>query len=187
MRNKNLLALVESAIMIALSFVLNLVVLWQAPLGGKLTLVSMLPVMLIGIKHGVKWGFITTAVYGVLQLFLSLGAVLSWGLTPTVLVIALLFDYLVPYTVLGVASLFRKCKTPMLVVGICISLALRFLCHFTTGITIWANWFEDSPWSIISYSAVYNGQYMLPEIVLTAIASYVLLSLPQMKKLLGTK
>ncbi len=187
MRNKNLLALVESAIMIALSFVLNLVVLWPAPLGGKLTLVSMLPVMLVGIKHGPKWGFITTTAYGVLQLCLSLAKVLSWGLTPTVLAVALLFDYLFPYAVLGVASFFRKCKTPMLVVGVCTGLVLRFVCHFVTGITIWANWFEDSPKAILSYSLIYNGQYMLPEIVLTAIAAAILLSPPQMKKLLGIK
>ena len=40
----NLHILVESAIMIALATVLSLVKLWEMPLGGSITLLSMLPV-----------------------------------------------------------------------------------------------------------------------------------------------
>lgn len=185
MRSEKLSALTQSAVMIALSFVLNLVVLWQAPLGGKLTLVSMLPVMLIGIKYGPKWGFITTTAYAVLQTALSFAKVLSWGLTAKVFIIAILFDYLVPYAVLGVVSFFRKGKTPVIIFGIALSLALRFVCHYITGITIWANWAEDGAKDILIYSLVYNGQYMLPEIILTVAVSCILLNLPQVRSLLN--
>ena len=53
MRNKKLLCLVECAMMIALSFGLSFVKLWQMPLGGSVTLCSMLPIMLISIKYGI--------------------------------------------------------------------------------------------------------------------------------------
>ena len=44
-------ALIESAIMIALSTVLSLVKVWEMPLGGSITLVSMLPVMLVSVRN----------------------------------------------------------------------------------------------------------------------------------------
>ena len=162
MNSKKLLALTESAVMIALSFVLNLIVIWQMPLGGKVTLVSMLPVMLVGIRHGVKWGFATTCAYAVLQTALSFAKVLGWGLTPTIFIVCILFDYFLPY-----------------------ALVARFICHFITGATIWANWVEDSAGAIFSYSLVYNGQYMLPEIMFTLIVAVVLMSVPHAKKLLA--
>lgn len=183
MKNQKLLALTECAVMLALSFVLNLVVIWQMPLGGKVTLVSMLPVMLIGIKWGPKYGFATTCAYGVLQTALSFAKVLSWGLNVTTFIICLLFDYFIPYAILGIVSFFRKGGTVSQCVGIGLALVGRFACHFLTGVTIWANWVEDSPWAIISYSAVYNGQYMLPEIILTMIVAVILLKLPQVKRI----
>lgn len=187
MKNQKLLALVECATMLALSFVLNLVVIWQMPLGGKVTLASMLPVMLVGIKWGPKYGFATTCAYGLLQTALSFAKVLSWGLNAKVFIICILFDYFVPYAMLGTVSFFRKGKTPVICIGIALSLLIRFACHFFTGITIWANWVEDSPWAIISYSLIYNGQYMLPEIVMTLILAVLLLKLPQVKKLIAPK
>lgn len=185
MNFKKLLALTESAVMIALSFVLNLIVIWQMPLGGKVTLVSMLPVMLVGIRHGVKWGFATTCAYAVLQTALSFAKVLGWGLTPTIFIVCILFDYFLPYALLGITSFFRRGGKVTVIIGIALALVARFICHFITGATIWANWVEDSAGAIFSYSLVYNGQYMLPEIVFTLIVAVVLMSLPHAKKLLA--
>lgn len=185
MNSKKLLALTESAVMLALSFVLNLVVLWQMPLGGKVTLVSMLPVMLIGIRHGVKWGFATTFAYAILQTALSFAKVASWGLTATVFIVCILFDYLLPYALLGIPSLFRRGGKVMIIVGVSLALVARFACHFLTGATIWANWVDDAPGAILSYSLIYNGQYMLPELVFTLIAVVVLMNVPHAKKLIA--
>lgn len=187
MKNTKLLAMVECAVMLALSFVLNLIVIWQMPMGGKITLVSMLPVMLIGIKWGPKWGFATTTAYAVLQTALSFAKVLGWGLDAKTFIVCILFDYFLPYALLGIVTFFRNCKTPLLVTGVGLGIFARFVCHFITGITIWANWVDDSPWAIISYSLIYNGEYMLPELIFTVIAASVLFGVPQFRKLIAPR
>uniref|UniRef100_UPI00398A3D32 energy-coupled thiamine transporter ThiT n=1 Tax=Caproicibacter sp. TaxID=2814884 RepID=UPI00398A3D32 len=70
--NPMVLRLVESAIMLGLATVLSLIKLYQMPLGGSVTLCSMLPILLIGYKYGVKWGLLTGFTYGVIQLLLDL-------------------------------------------------------------------------------------------------------------------
>ncbi len=187
MKNTKLLAMTECAVMLALSFVLNLIVIWQMPLGGKITLVSMLPVMLIGIKWGPKWGFITTGAYAVLQTALSFAKVLGWGLDAKTFIICILFDYFLPYALLGVVAFFRNGKPALWMAGVGLGIALRFVCHFVTGITIWANWVEDAPGAIISYSLFYNGEYMLPELVFTLIVAGILFGVPQFRKMITPK
>ena len=50
--NPATLRLVESAVMLGLATALSLVKIYQMPLGGSVTLCSMLPVMLIAYKYG---------------------------------------------------------------------------------------------------------------------------------------
>ena len=47
----NVRLLAESAVMIALALVLNMIVFFTLPNGGEVTLFSMLPILLIGIKN----------------------------------------------------------------------------------------------------------------------------------------
>ena len=115
----------------------------------------------------------------------------------------LLLDYLVAYTVLGLGGVFRnrvKNKTVALVLGVVLALSLRYLVHILSGYIFygaWAEWFFSQEGfglgaSILEhvsgqalallYSAVYNGLYMLPEIVITSIAAAAVSVLPQIKK-----
>ncbi|MBQ1212952.1 MAG: energy-coupled thiamine transporter ThiT [Clostridia bacterium] len=175
----------ESSVMIALALVLDMVVLWQAPLGGKWTLCAMLPIMLISVKNGLKWGLGTAFAYSAIQLGMSIAKVLSWGLTPAVLIGCLLFDYVLPYTVLGFAGAFcaRKRKISLALAGIGCAIALRFLCHFISGTVFFGVW-EDGVWQVISYSLLYNGQYLAPELALTMVVSGVMLNVPVIRKMM---
>ncbi|MBR6430908.1 MAG: energy-coupled thiamine transporter ThiT [Oscillospiraceae bacterium] len=179
----NVRLLAESAVMIALALVLNMIVFFTLPNGGEVTLFSMLPILLIGIKNGPKWGFGTAFVYSVIQLLLSLAKVMAWGLSPTVLIMCMLFDYLIAYTVLGVSGFFGGGSRLRALLGVCLGIALRFVCHFISGITIWATW-ADGFASVMLYSLGYNGSYMLAELVLTAVVTALLLQIPQIRKLL---
>ena len=60
-------ALTESAVLIAMAFILSLLKLWKMPLGGSITPVSMLPILLIGYRHGPAWGLISGLGYSILQ------------------------------------------------------------------------------------------------------------------------
>ena len=177
--------LTESAIMIALSTVLNFIKFTKLPYGGETTLASMLPVMLVGIMHGPKWGFGTAVVYSFIQLFLSLGEVAAWGLSIQVFIVCILADYLIAYTVLGITGYFRGTRAKA-VFGVGLAIFLRFLCHFISGITIWATW-ADGFRSVMIYSLTYNGAFMLPELFITLVVMIVLVQVPQVRKLMNLK
>ena len=105
---KPVFRLTLSAIFIALATVLSMVKIYEPPLGGGVTLFSMLPIVMISCLFGIKWGLGVSFLYGLIQMGLSFAEVMSWGLTPWVLVAVYAFDYVVPYFLLGFAGIFAK-------------------------------------------------------------------------------
>ena len=190
MKNKKVQFLAEAAIMLALAIVLSFVKIWNMPMGGSVTLLSMLPIMLFSIKNGVFKGVGTAFVFSLFQLVQALieGNVFPYCQTISIVVLCVLFDYIVPFTALGLCSLSKGIETAKYrnlglyagIAGVCI---IRFLCHFLTGIVIWGQWAEGMSKEL--YSLLYNGQYMLPEMILTIIASAILLNAKAIRKLLG--
>ena len=180
--------LVEGAVMIALGTVLSLIKVFELPWGGSITLLSMLPVCLFGIKYGVGKGLAVSFVYALLQMFLSLGQVMSWGLTTGTLFACLFLDYLLAFTVIGFAGIFRKKGMAGGLGGIVFALLLRLAVHFVSGVVIWHSagklWDGFDTSNTYIYSLLYNGFYMVPEIVFTVIGAALLLKLPQTRKLL---
>lgn len=174
------------------------------PFGGQLTVVAMLPIVLVSYRHGIKWGFTTAFAYALVQMALGADTVTAAfqpgyfgdGTMIGRAVIMCLFDYLLAYTMLGLGGCFRnKVKNPglSLMLGSLVALGLRYLCHIISGYVLfsgWAEWFftqdgfpawgaalvaELSPKMLgLCYSIVYNGLYMVPEIILTAIAALLL-------------
>ncbi|MBR3996128.1 MAG: energy-coupled thiamine transporter ThiT [Clostridia bacterium] len=174
MKNKNLSILVECAVMVSLAFVLSLIKIWEMPFGGSITLFSMLPICLISLRHGVKWGLGAGFVYSGLQALVS-GAV-GWGLTPMVLIICFLFDYIIAFTVLGLSGIFGNGGIKRQVSGIVLACVLRFLCHYISGVTIWSSSALDAGFNNpYIYSLLYNGAYMLPEMIFTCIGAVLIL------------
>ncbi len=177
--------MVLCAILVAMSTVLSLLVLYEAPLGGSVTVLSMLPVCLAGIIYGPKWGFGTAFVYSVIQLMLS--KCFAWGLTPTVLIICILFDYIVAFTLLGVTGFFRGKGRVGVCVGVAVALVLRMACHYITGVTIWETSMPDTWNNVWLYSLAYNGAYMLPETVFTMIGTVIISAVPALSKLISVR
>lgn len=196
MKNKkNIFRLTECALFVALATVLSLVKIWQMPLGGSITLLSMLPICMISFRHGLKWGFISSGVYSLIQLILgiTMDGLFGWGLTPAMLIGCILFDYILPFTLLGTAGVFRKKGEIGFYVGITVAFLLRFLCHFISGYIIFANleqWsifgstFENAP---VLYSICYNAFYIVPELIITVAVTVVLMRFPAFKKLILNK
>ena len=187
MRNTKIRALCECAIMLALSVVLSYIKFLSLPFDGSITLFSMLPVCLVAIKYGWKWGLGTAFCFSWFQILQ--GGVFGWGLTPAMLIGSLLLDYIIAYTVLGLAGIFRKNGYLGMLGGITMVCALRFFVHFLAGVILWANFeqfeafgkvIQDSP---ALYSICYNGVYMLPETILTVAVAAIVLKIPQIKRL----
>ena len=205
--NKKVIMLCESAVMIALAAVLELVsksIIPEMTFGGQITIVSMLPVVLVAWKYGVGKGIITGFVYSLVQMAMGASTISKMILPSSdeylgsLLNIALMFafDYILAYTVLGLSAMYRKVIKKdyvSLALGAFTVLLLRYICHITSGYILfgaWAEWFFTqegfpawgaqltealSPTALgILYSVVYNGMFMIPEMIFTAIAAFVI-------------
>ena len=173
-------ALCEGALMVALAFVLSFVKLWELPNGGSLT-PAMFPILLFGLRWGVGRGLMAGFVFGLLQLIFD-GAY-AWGWQSMVL------DYLLAFTPLGLSGLFRG-KAWGIFPGTVVGCVCRFVIHYISGVTIYR---IIEPTAIPGlgtfdnahvYSLVYNGSYMLPNMLL-ALAIAGVLYVPLKKFLAG--
>ena len=117
----------------------------------------------------------------------------------------ILIDYLIAYTVLGLGGVFRNKisnKTLSLVVGVVFALFLRYIAHIVSGYIFYGAWAErfftqEGFYSIgnvilnsmsgnllsFVYSVFYNGLFMIPEIIITAIVAVPVSRIPAIKKI----
>lgn len=161
--------LTEAAIMVALAQVLSYIKLMELPNGGSLT-PAMFPIILFAIRWGLKPGLLAGFAFGLLQLIFD-GAY-AWGWQ------SMLLDYLVAFTPLGLAGLFKGKKWGIFV-GTVVGCAARFVVHYISGVTIYK---ILAPTELLGmtftspsfYSLVYNGSYMLPNTILALIIAGVL-------------
>ena len=58
--------------------------------------------------------------------------------------------------------------------GVTVAGLLRYLCSFLSGIIIWREYAPETM-PVWLYSLGYNGSYMIPEIILTAVASVLVI------------
>ena len=168
-RRENVRALVEAAILVALAYILSLITLFRMPQGGSVTPLSMLPILIIGIRHGLKWGLMGGLVFACLEMITAFWA----PPIPTVsaYIAVVMLDYILAFTVLGLAGLFKGKRYGLLIAApICIF--LRFLFHFISGIVVWGVFAEDMP--IWLFSLVYNGTYMGVELIMVTVVSAIL-------------
>ncbi|MBQ5315481.1 MAG: energy-coupled thiamine transporter ThiT, partial [Oscillospiraceae bacterium] len=109
MKNAKLKTLVEGAIMIALATVLSLIKIYKLPWGGSITLLSMLPIAVFSLRHGVYKGLGVSFVYALIQLFQGIvfDGLFAWGLTPLMLIGCIMLDYILPFTSLGLSGIFK--------------------------------------------------------------------------------
>ena len=163
-------ALCEGAILVALAFILSFVKLYELPNGGSLT-PAMFPILLYALRWGLPRGLIAGFVFGLLQLIFD-GAY-AWGWQ------SMLLDYLLAFTPLGLAGLFKG-KAWGIFPGTVLGCAARFVIHYISGVTIYRiieptavpgfGTFDNAS----LYSLVYNGSYMLPNTLLALLLAGVL-------------
>ena len=171
--------LTETAIMIALAVALSYVQIFSLRMGGSVTLFSQVPIIIIGYRYGWKWGCVTGVIYGLLEMLLQGLGNFSYVKGIGAYLILIFADYVVAFMVLGLGGgLFKKVvsnQSVALGLGALVASALRFLCHFISGVTIWGE-YADGWKSVWVYSLGYNGSYMAAEAAISVIG-VVLLSL----------
>ena len=209
--NKKTKRLTESAMLLSLSLVLEVVskmCIPPLPFGGQVTLVSMLPVVLISYRHGVRRGLIADLCYGFIEMALG-GGTLAAAFQPGYFgdgamlgraALMVLLDYVAAFSVLGLGGctrgFFHKPGIGLMM-GSIVALTCRYCVHVISGYILfsgWAAWFftQDGfpAWGAVLaerlsprmlgfvYSLVYNGMYMVPEIILTAAVALLIARVP---------
>jgi thiamine transporter len=177
--------------MIALAFALSCAKIYEMPLGGSVTVASMLPIMLIGVKYGSLVGLGSGFIYSLTQTFQALlsGNVFPYCETAPTLIICIAFDYLVPFTILGLAGFFKSTRLigkPEIAVyaGMGAVVLLRFLCHFITGVAIWGQWAPEGMGKYI-YSLAYNGSFLGVDFAICLAVAVLMLRKQEIRKLIA--
>jgi thiamine transporter len=184
MNNSRLLMLVEIAIFAAIGLVLDKLSFTIWAQGGSISFV-MLPIILMAIRWGVSAGLATGLLIGILQMTLG-GYIVHWAQA--------LLDYVVAFSVVGLAGIFRrqileaaknldKKKIGLyIVLGTVIGGLLRYAAHAVAGAIFFAEYAGDQ--NVWLYTLIYNGSYMIPAIILTAIVgSLIFTSAPRLLKI----
>lgn len=178
--------LVISAVFIAVSIVLNELTPIKFPFGGSVTVFSMVPLALLGWTYGIKWGLTCGAVMGTLDMLIGGLQNFSWVSGIVAYLILIFADYFVAFGVMGFAGIFKnkiKNQTVAFGLGAGVACVLRFICHFISGVTIWADYTDGWVGAWI-YSLTYNGGYMLPELIITVVGCCVVINIKPIMKTL---
>ena len=149
--------LAEGTVIIALTVILKDVLppIYHLPQGGSVSAAGMVPLIWFALRRGPRAGLEAGAVYGMVNM--ALGGYVVDPLQD-------ILDYPVAFAALGFAG-FSK-KYPLL--GTAIGIFGRFLAHFASG--VWFFWmYAPEGMNPALYSAVYNGSYLLVELVISAI------------------
>ncbi len=164
-------ALCEGAIMVAIAQILSYLKLFGDMVNGGSITFAAFPIVLYALRWGLGKGLLASFAFGVLQLIFD-GAY-AWGWQ------SMLLDYVVAYTPLGLAGLFKG-KAWGIFPGAILGNAARFVVHFISGVTIYRIYeptevlnfgvFDDA----VVYSLVYNAAYMVPCMILTVALAAVL-------------
>ncbi|MBO5069740.1 MAG: energy-coupled thiamine transporter ThiT [Roseburia sp.] len=162
--------LVYSALAIALAVVCSMIKLFEAPMGGSVTLLSMLFIALIAYWYGPYVGIMTGVAYGLVQFVME----------PIFYTIPqMLLDYPLAFGALGLAGFFSR-KKRGLQIGYLIGVFGRFLFSTISGVVFFAAYAPEGMHPL-AYSIAYQGSYLLPEAIITLI----IISIPPVAKALA--
>lgn len=160
-----------SAMALALATVTSLIKIIDMPMGGSVTLLSMLFVVLIGNWFGLGAGLTAAFAYGILQLIIG-PYIISF---PQMLV-----DYFFAFGALGLAGFFRNQKYG-LIKGYIAGVLGRYFFATLSGVIFFGMWTPAEFPNPLVYSLAYNGAYL----GLEALITLILIALPPVAKALA--
>ncbi|ABS23686.1 energy-coupled thiamine transporter ThiT [Bacillus cytotoxicus] len=172
MRNTNLQAMIESAILAAFALIIDILPLSiKIPTGGSVSF-AMIPIFIIAYRWGFKMAFLGGLIWGLLQIVFGD----AYILTPIQAVI----EYFIAFAFIGFAGLFYRSiqkaisnnqgKKVLLyiILGTLIGSFARYFCHFIAGIIFWGQYAPKGQ-SAFLYSFIVNGSIMLASFALCTV------------------
>ena len=162
--------LTYSAVALALAMVCSMIKFANLPMGGSVTLCSMLFIVLIGYWFGPYVGLPTAFAYGLLQFVVE---PIFYTLPQ------MLIDYPLAFGALGLAGFFAG-KKHGLQLGYLVGVIGRYIFAVISGVVFFGAYAPEGTPAIV-YSLGYNATYIVPEAVITLI----IISIPAVSKALA--
>ncbi len=160
-----------SAMAITLATVTSFIKIIDMPMGGSVTLLSMLFICLIGYWYGLGGGLTAAVAYGILQLVID----------PYILSVPqMLVDYILAFGALGLSGLFKDSRHG-LIKGYITGVLGRYFFSFLSGWIFFGMYAPDNFPNAVVYSLAYNGAYLGAEALITLI----IIALPPVSKALA--
>ncbi|MEH7081376.1 energy-coupled thiamine transporter ThiT [Neobacillus drentensis] len=181
-KRSNTLFIAEVAVFSALAYLLDFLAgilslkIW--PQGGSVS-IAMVPIFLIAYRWGIKGGLLTGFLLGLLQVILGFAQVYTF--------VQGFIDYFLAFSVVGLAGVFAGLVKDSLsknekgkwmtyvILGAFLGSALRYICHCFSGIVFFGEYAPKGQ-PVAIYSLLYNGTYMLPSFIISAIIIIIVMS-----------
>lgn len=172
MRNTNLQAMIEAAILAAFALAIDLLPLSiSLPNGGSISF-SMVPIFILAYRQGFKVALLGGFMFGLLQIVMGD----AYILTP----VQAFIEYFIAFSCIGFAGLFyqpiqraiaanQKNKAiSFIILAACIGSIARYFWHFIAGVIFFGQYAPKGQ-SAVLYSFLFNGVTMLGSFVLCAV------------------
>ena len=166
-KNKLAKTLAFCGMALALGYIASFIKFASLPMGGSITLFSMMFICLIGYLYGLKVGLMAAVAYGILQFLQK--PVYIHPVQP-------ILDYLLAFGALGLSGFFKDRKYG-LITGYLVAVFFRFMFHSLSGYVFFTRMSSANAFEASIASFAYNLTYILPEAILTVI----ILLLPPVK------
>ena len=178
--------LAEIAIFAALGLVLDALssgIFRSVWVNGGSICIAMVCVFIISYRRGLLPGLLCGFILSIVQMFSGIYVINGVTYTGAMRVLApfiqVLLDYILGYTLCGLAGVFaknykntdsKKTKIMYIIIGTVIGGLLKFICHVLAGGFFWLGDGSGAFWGVNNstwlYSFVYNGSYSIPNIIL---------------------
>ncbi len=162
--------LVYSAVAIALAVAGSMIKLYEMPMGGSVTMMSMFFIVLIAYWYGPYVGVMTAVAYGLVQFVTE----------PVFYTLPqMLLDYPLAFGALGLAGFFHR-KRYGFQIGYIAGVCGRFVFSTLSGWIFFASYAPEGMHPLV-YSVAYQASYLIPEVLVTLIV----VSIPSVAKALA--
>ena len=153
--------LAEGTVVAALTVILKDILppIYHLPQGGSVSAAGMVPLLWFSLRRGLRSGLEAGAVYGLVNMALG-----GYIVDP----IQALLDYPLAFAALGLAGLVKKYPS----IGVTVGIFGRFLAHFTSGVWFFGIYAPEGMHPAV-YSALYNGSYLLIELIVSLVITYI--------------
>ncbi len=156
-------AMAISAMLVALSIILDQLVLFRLPQGGSVTVFSMVPIVLCSYFFGVRRGLMAGMCVGIIDLIFN-----PYVIHP----VQLLLDYPLAFGALAIGGVLAGQKKHAIVKCYVLGLFCRYVCAVLSGAIFFGSYAPEG-FHALTWSLWYNFTYLAVEGGITVVLLFV--------------